>query len=92
MAFVKWKAGPFLVGDTKPPSIPWCMKTKFAKPVGGHGFCGADPFSFRLTIFAPATFVCVDESVLTTVVRFFWRVRLGIVNFVAMFTLKLTSC
>jgi hypothetical protein len=44
-----------------------------------------------LTIFAPATFACVDESVLTMVVRFFWRVGLGITNFVAKFTLKLTS-
>ncbi len=89
MVVVKWCAGPLSGGDAKPMSVPQHPETKFAETVGRDGFCGADPFSFRLTTCASATFVCVDKSVLTVTIRV--SCRLGIVNFVAIFTLKLTS-
>jgi hypothetical protein len=90
MAVVKWNAGA-KGGDTKPMSVPEQIKTKFAKSVGGDGFCGADPFSFSLTTVASSTFVCVDKSVLTVIFRVSCRAGLGTANFVTMFTLKLTS-
>jgi hypothetical protein len=90
MAVVKWNAGA-KGGDAKPMSVPQQTETKFTKSVGGDGFCSADPFSFRLTTFVCATFVCADESVLTAIVKVSCRAGLGTVNFVTTFTLKLTS-
>ncbi len=90
MVVMKWNAGA-KSGDTKPVSVPEQTETKFAKSVGGDGFCSADPFSFSLTTVASSTFVCVDKSVLRVIFRVSCSAGLGTVNFVTIFTLKLTS-